>query len=146
MKKYETTQGVRIANRIARWLISAGIGPANGYLLGVRGRKTGKLYTTPVALVIEGQDRYLVSPYGEVNWVRNARAAGAVSLMRAGKTETVTIQELDAAQSAPILKLYAQHNAVTRPYFDAAPDAPVEAFAAEAAQHPVFRLGATSAA
>jgi hypothetical protein len=29
---------------------------------------------------------------------------------------------------------------VTRPYFDARPDDPVERFAAEAAEHPVFRL------
>jgi hypothetical protein len=27
-----------------------------------------------------------------------------------------------------------------KPFFDATPDAPLEAFAAEAARHPVFRL------
>jgi len=53
----------------------------------------------------------------------------------------VPIIELDSEASAPILKKYVNWVPITRPYFDAAPDAPIEAFVAEAPRHPVFRLG-----
>jgi deazaflavin-dependent oxidoreductase (nitroreductase family) len=109
-------------------------------LLTVTGRKSGKRYTTPVALVIKNGDRYLVAPYGEVNWVQNARSAGTVSIQRGRRIETLTVQELDAQTSAPVLKEYINSEAITRPYFDAAPDDPVESYALEADRHPVFRL------
>ena len=44
-------------------------------------------------------------------------------------------------ESGPILKKYLQRAAVTRPYFDAQVDSPVEVFIEEAARHPVFRIG-----
>ena len=39
-----------------------------------------------------------------------------------------------------MLKRYATQVPVTRPYFDATPDSPPEAFAAEVRRHPVFRI------
>ncbi len=110
------------------------------YLLTTHGRKTGKLYTTPVALVEQDSARWLVAPYGEVNWVRNARAAGEVTLMRQGKTEVLGFQQISAAESGPILKAYIRQQPTTKPYFDAQTNSPPEAFAAEANKHPVFRL------
>ncbi len=41
----------------------------------VPGRKSGVPRTTPVALGERDGRRWLVSPYGEVDWVRNLRAA-----------------------------------------------------------------------
>jgi hypothetical protein len=61
-------------------------------------------------------------------------------LTRGGRSETVRLVELGPEESAPILKRYLAQNAITRPYFDAAADAPLEAFQAEAARHPVFRI------
>ena len=55
----------------------AGLAGGHTYVLAVRGRKSGKRYETPVSL-IENGERWLVAPYGEVAWVRNARAAGEV--------------------------------------------------------------------
>ncbi len=40
-----------------------------------------------------------------------------------------------------MLKKYAERVPITRPYFEAEPEAPVEAFEAAAARHPVFRIG-----
>ena len=130
--------------KLANWLLTAllrlGLGPQTTYLLTVRGRRSGKLYSTPINLIEHGDDRWLVAPYGVVSWVRNARAAGQVTLTRGRRSESVKITELGPDDSAPILKEYVQRNAITRPYIDAPPDAPAEAFAAEASRHPVFKI------
>ena len=140
-KTYNLTLGRRLANWLMKALLRAGWGPKSTYLLTVRGRKTGKPHTTPVTLVEEDGQRWLVAPYGEVSWVHNTRAAGEVTLSRGRRSERVTITELNSEASAPILKKYVKRVSITRPYFDAATDAPIEAFVAEAPRHPVFRLG-----
>lgn len=140
-KDYKLTSGRRLANWLMKALLRAGWGPKTIYLLTVRGRKSGNPHTTPVTLVEENGRRWLVAPYGEVNWVRNARAAGRVTLTRGGRSETLPILELDSQESAPILKKYVNRVPITRSYFDAAPDAPIEEFVAEATRHPVFRVG-----
>lgn len=132
----------RLANVLVRTLLAVGIAPPRTYLLTVRGRRTGRPYSTPVTLVEEGAARWLVAPYGEVGWVRNARAAGEVTLSRGRRSETVRIVELSAAEAGPVLKRYATDVPITRPFFDARHDAPVAAFVAEAPRHPVFRIGA----
>jgi deazaflavin-dependent oxidoreductase (nitroreductase family) len=139
-RKYQVNGVVRFVNRIGASMIRRNLGPQQNYLLTVNGRKTGKPYTTPVTLVVQNGNRWLVSPYGEVNWVKNARATGEVSLSRGGKTEMLKIQELDPKTSAPILKTYLHAVPYVRPYFNARPDSPLEAFEAEASQHSVFLL------
>ncbi len=139
-KPYQLTSIRRLINVLITGAIRLGIGLPGTYLLTTRGRKTGNSYATPVALVERNGERWLVAPYGEVNWVRNARAAGNVALTRKGRTETMRIQQVGAAESGPILKAYVHQQPTTQPYFDARPDAPPEAFAMEAARHPVFRL------
>ena len=64
----------RGVNALVRVLLGWGLGPRHTYLLTVRGRKSGRLYSTPVTLVEQRGQRWLVAPYGEVAWVRNARA------------------------------------------------------------------------
>jgi hypothetical protein len=85
--------------------------------------------------------RYLVAPYGPVSWVLNARAAGRVTLSRRGHRTEHTIREVHPDEAGPVLKQYAGIARPTRPYFRAAPDAPVAQFVAEADRHPVFELG-----
>jgi hypothetical protein len=50
------------------------------------------------------------------------------------------VEELPAAERAPVLAEYIQRVPITAPFFDAPRGAPPEAFASEAARHPVFRL------
>jgi deazaflavin-dependent oxidoreductase (nitroreductase family) len=109
-------------------------------VLTVRGRKSGRRYSTPVQLVLGGGERWLVAPYGEVGWVRNARAAGEVELTRARRTTRHRIEELGPEEAAPVLREYLRGTPIVRPYFEASRNAPLEAFAAEATDHPVFRL------
>lgn len=138
---YRLSPGRRAANRLVRLLLKLGLMPGPTYLLTVPGRRTGRPLSTPVTLVEEGDVRWLVAPYGDVAWVRNARAAGQVTLSRGRHAETVPIRELRAADAAPVLQRYVTRVPITRPYFDATPDSPLAAFEAEAPRHPVFALG-----
>src|SRR5579859_4490126 len=137
---YQLTPGRKLVNSLVSGLLQMGLQLGSTYLLTVKGRKSGRLFTTPVTLVEEDGQRWLVSPYGEVNWVRNARAAGEVVLTRGRRSETVSIVELSPAEAAPILKTYLKRVSVVRPFFDVTAQAPVEAFVTEASRHPVFRL------
>ena len=139
--QYRLTMWRRMLNRVVRVLLRMGLGPRRTYLLTVRGRRSGRLYSTPVTLVEEGGERWLVAPYGEVAWVRNARAAGEVILSRGRHSETVRIIELGPQESAPVLKRYVTEVPIIRRYFDAGPHSSVEAFEQEADRHPVFRVG-----
>jgi hypothetical protein len=73
--RYRLGPGRRTANRIIRALLRLGLGPRRTYLLTVAGHRSGAPRSTPVTLVEDGGRRWLVSPYGEVAWVRNLRAA-----------------------------------------------------------------------
>jgi deazaflavin-dependent oxidoreductase (nitroreductase family) len=122
-----------------RPLASRGLAGRHTYILTVHGRKSGRAYSIPVIL-IQDTERWLVSPYGQVGWVRNARAAGEVQISRAGRTERLRIDEATPKQSAPVLRQYLKRVPVVRPFFDVRPDSPLADFAAQAPRHPVFRL------
>jgi len=133
----------RGVNALVRALLRWGLAPHRTYLLTVRGRKTGRLYSTPVTLVEQRGQGWLVTPYGEVAWVRNARATRQVTLSRGRQAKTVAIVELRPEEAAPILKDYLTQVPITRPFFDVTPESPLDAFAAEAPRRPVFRIVAT---
>lgn len=139
-KSYQRTFIVSLVNQVMRTLIRLNIAPPGMHILSVKGRKSGRIYSTPVTLVQEKNQRWLVAPYGEVAWVKNARAVGSVTLMRGRKAERVSIVEIGATEGAPILKKYLALEPITQPYFDVHPDATIESFVAEAPRHPVFRL------
>jgi deazaflavin-dependent oxidoreductase (nitroreductase family) len=139
-KRYRLGIGRRLVNRLVRVLLALGWGPGHTYLLTTRGHATGRPRTTPVTLVEQEGDRWLVAPYGEVGWVRNARAAGVVTLSRGRRSETLGIVELDRQAAAPVLKAYVARVPVTRPFFDAVVTSPLAVFRAEADRHPVFRV------
>jgi deazaflavin-dependent oxidoreductase (nitroreductase family) len=138
-RRYHLTATRRLANALMKPLTRFGLAGRHTYLLTVQGRTTGHSYSTPVTLV-EGDERWLVAPYGEVSWVKNARAAGHVTVSRAGRTETLEIEEVGAEEAAPVLREYLGKVGITRPFFDATPDASLDTFRAEASSHPVFRL------
>jgi len=133
------TTARRLNDRLMRPLIRLGVVPG-AYLLTVRGRKSGVPHSNPVTLVDGDDGRWLVAPYGVVGWVRNARAAGRVTLARRGHAVENTLREVSPDEAGPVLKRYVSLAKVTRPYFRARPDAPAAEFAAEADCHPVFEL------
>jgi deazaflavin-dependent oxidoreductase (nitroreductase family) len=139
-KPYEMTPVNRFFNQLLMRFIRLGLAGGKMYVLSVRGRKSGKLYSAPVLLMFRNSRRYLVSPYGEMNWVKNARSSGEVMLARGGSDETVGIRELPPQEAAPILKQYVTEAPVPRKHFTATLDSPVEEFQKEAPAHPVFEL------
>jgi deazaflavin-dependent oxidoreductase (nitroreductase family) len=72
----------RILNRAFGTLVGLGLGLRHNYLVEVRGRKTGRVYSTPVDLLEFKGRRFLVAPRGRTQWVRNAEAADEVALKR----------------------------------------------------------------
>lgn len=139
-KEYQVTSMLRFANGIMMWLLRRGVNMPGMALLTLRGRRSGKVYSIPVQPVEEGGKRWLVSPYGVTNWVKNVRTTGQAGLRWGGRDQTVRLREVDAATAAPILKLYLGRTAIVRPYFDVLPEASLEAFTAEAPRHPVFQI------
>jgi deazaflavin-dependent oxidoreductase (nitroreductase family) len=142
-KTYHLGRARRLVNAVMTPLARAGLAGRHTYILSVRGRKTGKSYSIPVILIEDGE-RWLVAPYGDVGWVRNARAAGEVQLTRAGRCERMAIEEVGTEQAAPILRRYLKRVPVVRPFFDVSPDSPLAEFETDVPHHPVFRLTGAS--
>jgi deazaflavin-dependent oxidoreductase (nitroreductase family) len=139
-KTYRLNFGARLINSVFRLMTRLGLGASYRYILTVSGRKTGRLYSTPVDVIEVAGDRWLVAGYGPASWVRNARAAGEVTLSRAGHSEKLRVDEATAPTAIPVLRAYIREVKVTRPYFDANPDSPDDSIADELEQHAVFRL------
>jgi deazaflavin-dependent oxidoreductase (nitroreductase family) len=128
-------------NRAMGFLAGLGIGPKFIYLLQVKGRKTGKVLSTPVNLMEFRGKQVLVAPRGRTQWVRNAEAAGEVTLKRGSIHLRFGLQPIADASKPEILKEYLDRyaSAVSK-FFPLAPGSPVEAFHAIAANYPVFEL------
>jgi deazaflavin-dependent oxidoreductase (nitroreductase family) len=139
---YKPTLLRRAGNALIAPLARLGLAGRRTHVLTVVGRTSGRRYSTPVQLLLEDGQRWLVAPYGERAWVKNARAAGFVELTRARKSERARIEEVGPEEAAPVLREYLRKTPLVKPFFDATRDSPLEAFAAEAANHPVFRLSA----
>lgn len=137
---FRTTPIRKLGNILITPLARLGLAGKRTHVLTTLGRKSGRPYSTPVQLVFLGGERWLVAPYGERAWVKNARAAGTVELTRARNTERVRVEEVEPETAAPVLREYLRKTPVTKPFFTAKRNAPVEAFAAEASRHPVFRV------
>jgi deazaflavin-dependent oxidoreductase (nitroreductase family) len=111
-------------------------------LLTVQGRVTGQPHATPVVPVIRDGDVWVVSPYGEVAWVRNVRKAAQLELRWGEERTLYEARELDAREATPVLREYLTlpTHWVVRRHFDVTKRSSDEAIAAEADQHPVFML------
>lgn len=128
----------RAGNAFVSLLARLGVGPIQ--LLTTTGHRTGRSATVPVVPVDEADRRWLVAPYGEVHWVRNARANPSVALRYGRATTQYAAREVTAAQAAPVLKRYVHLAPKARSEFSANPDDPVDTFIAEAGRHPTFEL------
>ena len=83
---------------ITRPLLAAGVPLGFNGLLTIRGRKSGLPRTTPVAIIEVSGRRWVWSPWGDVHWVRNLRAAGRATITVRGRKEEVRPTELDPTQ------------------------------------------------
>ena len=83
---------------ILKFLMEAGVPLGPNRLVTIRGRKSGLPRTTPLAVIKVGDRRWVWAPWGEVQWVRNLRAAGRATIALRGQTEEVTATELDPTE------------------------------------------------
>jgi len=73
-------------------------------LVTIRGRISGLPRTTPLTILEIAGRRWLMAPYGDVNWVRNLRAAGYATIMVRRRKEEVTAVELEATVSVAFFR------------------------------------------
>jgi len=131
----------RVFGRALVFMIRVGVVRGHFYVLEVRGRRSGRTISLPVdPLDLDGQ-RYLVCARGNSNWVRNARAAGEVVLVRALVRRRYTVRELPTDMRPPILKAYLNRFAAeVQRFFPVPKGSAVEAFTDLAPRYPVFLL------
>jgi deazaflavin-dependent oxidoreductase (nitroreductase family) len=130
-----------VFNRVFGFVVGLGFGFPHNYLLQVRGRKSGRLYSTPIDLLELDGKRYLVAPRGRTQWVRNAEAAGEVVLKRGRFRQTFALRALADEQKPRFLKAYLDrfHREVQR-YFPVQAGSDERNFAPIAQHFPVFHL------
>src|SRR6266705_1020445 len=154
--EHETSQKIEAAhvpsivplfNHVIRSLLWLGVPMSRVGLLTVKGRVTGKSRRNPVGLFKRDGRSYLFSTFGNVNWVRNLRAAGQATIRRGFRKTQIFPVELAPDEAAPILKeavapflrnRFAE--LILGPHFRVEPDAPLSDFVEEARRHPVFEL------
>lgn len=141
--RYEAPNlAARAGNELVRLLAEAGISIAGTQALRVRGRTSGKRRGVVINLLtVDGRD-YLVSPRGNTQWARNARAAGAVEVGPRWRSRDVRIAEVSDDAKPALLKRY-----LDRWYWEVkghvgglTPQSSGDEFRANAPSIPVFEL------
>lgn len=131
----------KVFNRAFGFLVGAGLGYSYNYLLQVRGRKSGKLYSTPINLLQRDGKRFLVAPRGRTQWVRNAETAGEVILKKGSMREKFRLRPLSKAEKPEILKAYLDSfKREVQRYFPVPAGSPAETFVELTESYPAFEL------
>lgn len=137
----EVTAVERISNKLFGLLVAVGLGLSHNYLLQVQGRKTGRVYSTPVNLLGFQGRRFLVAARGRTQWVRNAEAAGEIVLKKAFKGQRFQVRSVPDEEKPEILKAYLDHFKLTvQRYFPVPAGSAVQALAGVARRYPVLEL------
>src|SRR5271154_2060848 len=96
----------KLFNRIFGFLVGIGVGASHHYLLEVRGRKSGKLYSNPVDLLEMNGKKFLVAPRRRTQSVRNAEANGKITLKKANSRREFRLRALTGEEKLGVLKGY----------------------------------------
>jgi deazaflavin-dependent oxidoreductase (nitroreductase family) len=138
---------IHFVNPLIRRLLGLGLPFGPNVLLTVVGRTSGVPRTFPVAILELDGRRYVQSPFGEVNWVRNLRAAGEAVVVRGGRQEPVRAVELAPEAAGPVFREalvpYLRSRvgaAILVRTFEVRRDSTAEDFVALARRHPMFEL------
>jgi deazaflavin-dependent oxidoreductase (nitroreductase family) len=138
VSKFKMTKARRRVNAFTMWLARRGWGQQ--VVLTTTGRVSGSPHRVPVSPLDVKGIGYLVSPYGEMDWVRNVRANPNVNLREGKRSRDVTLAEVPPARCGDLLFTYWTQEKITRPYFDV-PAEPTKAdFDSDAAGHPIFKI------
>jgi len=105
-RRIPLTRVDRIFNSAVGGLTKLGVSVMGSRVLAVRGRTSGEWRTVPVNLLAVDGQRYLVAPRGNVQWVRNMRAAGGGELRLGRRVEEFRADELSDDEKVPVLRAY----------------------------------------
>lgn len=139
-KVYRLDGTQRLINKLYGWLTERGLGADFRQILTVRGRRSGEARSLPIDVLEVDGSRWLVSPYGLVNWVYNVRAADLITLRRGGVETSWRASEVDGPEVVPVIRAYLRAVPVTQPYWDITAGSSDAEILAAARRHPVFRL------
>jgi deazaflavin-dependent oxidoreductase (nitroreductase family) len=131
-----------IFNRLVHWLTGLGLSVYGSRTLAVRGRRSGEWRTNPVNLLEYRGQRYLVSPRGVTDWVRNIRASGGGELRLGARREQIKVGELSDAEKPELLRAYLSNWKweVGQFFEGVGPDASDDDIQRAAPRHPIFRI------
>ena len=131
-----------VFNRTVAFLTRHGVSIVGSRVLAVRGRSSGVWRTTPVNLLEYLGRRYLVSPRGEGQWVRNLRASGTGELRVGRRTEAFRGRELSDDEKVPVLRAYLKRwKFEVGAFFEGVgPDSSDAEILAIASRHPAFEV------
>ena len=131
-----------VFNRFVAFLTRHGVSVLGSRVLAVKGRKSGEWRTTPVNLLELDGNRYLVSPRGETEWVRNLRVAGAGELRVGSKAEAFRAEELADDAKIAVLRAYLRRwKLEVGVFFDGrSADSTDDELRAIAPRHPAFTV------
>jgi deazaflavin-dependent oxidoreductase (nitroreductase family) len=122
-------------------LVGLGLGLRHNSLLQVRGRKTGRVYSTPVNVLELKSKRWLVAGRGRTQWVRNAEVREEVALKQGWRSQKYRIRTVPNAEKPEILSAYLDRFRLTvQRYFPVRADSGPEAFVELVDRYPVFEL------
>lgn len=141
-KRSPVPRFVLVANVLTKTLLRAGVKlvgfGAPTYLLTVRGRTSGQPRTTPISVLEQEGNRYLMTPYGVVDWVRNLRAAGEATLTRGRRAEAIRATELPSGEASRVIQAFIQSGNPIGRFFGIPEGASREEYERQALIHPVF--------
>jgi len=131
----------RIINRIFGFMVKLGLGLSHNYLLEVRGRKSGRVYTTPVNVLEYQGKKYLVAPRGDTQWVRNVLVSQKATLVKGTNRDNIRLHPIADEAKAEILKAYLDRYKLTvQRYFPIPAGSPLKEFEALVGRYPVFEI------
>ena len=145
--RYRAPSFVTAFNPLVRRLIRAGLPLGPNVMLTVRGRSSGLPHTFPVAIMETAGRRFIQSPYGEVNWVRNLRVKPEAIVTKGSRQQPVAAIELAPEEAVVILRAGLDRylrspllRPLVRVFTGVRPDSTDEQMLAHARRHPMFEL------
>lgn len=131
-----------VFNRAVAALTRSGVSVYGSRVLEVRGRKSGEWRSTPVNLLPYEGGRYLVSPRGHTQWVRNMRVSGGGRLRLGRRVEEFRAEEVTGPERIALLRAYLKRWAweVGTFFGGVSAKSSDEELARVAPDHPIFRV------
>ncbi|MGP2442619.1 nitroreductase/quinone reductase family protein [Streptomyces sp. JW3] len=133
----------KFGNKMMELFHSMGMPVGPMHLLRVRGRRSGREFTNPVAPVKIDGTMYILQAFPQSDWVKNVRAAGAGTLVRGRKAVPVKLVEVPVAERAPIARQFPTQVPMGAGIFvknGVVADKSPESFERAAPEIPVFRV------